>query len=757
MIRRRYVLTGVVQGVGFRPHVARVALQCDISGVCGNDDESVFIEAQGSPDELELFLGRVLTELPPLAVVETVQSHEIDVLEAETAFVIAESQRSSGALTLIPPDIAPCDACLEEMRDPQNRRYQYPLISCMNCGPRFSVVRELPYDRANTTLADFPMCAECAAEYADPTNRRFHAEPISCFTCGPTVWLQDNESNKLVWNDALSQAKSLVREGKILAVKGVGGYALMCDATNDEAVSRLRERKHRPDKPFALMVADVATASTLVDLSPQHVELISAPTRPIVVLPKKPQAQLSEGVAPGLNDLGIMLPSSPLHHLLVESGQVWIATSANISGDPICYRDEDAVSSLGAIADAFVMNNRVIHVPVEDSVLLAQGKGTIPIRRSRGFAPLPVKIEADGEKVLAVGGELKNTFALTRDGKIFVSAHIGDMGSLATQVAFDRSVGQMMSAHRTKPDLIVADLHPEYNTTAWAERYSLAHDIPLLQVQHHHAHALSLLAEHELLGEEAYIVVCDGTGYGPDGTIWGGEFLHLQGAEFERVWHLPTFLLPGGDSAVMNPWKTAVALLHRLGLSSTGLPPEEFASPAELDLVESQLANLVAVVETSSAGRLCDGVASLLGIRHQVTFEAQAAMELEAQAWDCHCVEHPFAEVGTVEELITALVAQFRIGAKVSCIARYFHEGLARVFVRQIHKHAPAGSILGFTGGVFQNRLLEKEMISRLRNSPQGYRVITHAQVPSNDGGLSLGQASAGVLYLQRGGDVICA
>ena len=757
MIRRRFVIRGVVQGVGFRPHLARIAHELQLSGLCGNDDSSVFVEVQGTPHVVESYISVVFDRLPPQARVDSSEETEINVRETESGFVIVESQRTSNSLTLIPPDISPCSDCLAELNNPLDRRYRYPLISCMNCGPRLSVVKELPYDRANTTLADFPMCPQCSQEYADPLNRRFHAEPISCFECGPRVWLEEAGLVTGEWEDALTRTRELIAAGGIVAVKGIGGFALMCDATNQDAIERLRVRKNRPKKPFAVMASEIETVRNVVSLNPgQERELLSQ-QRPIVLAQRNAEAPLAPGIAPGLGDVGVMLPSSPIHELLLQPGDVWVCTSGNISGDPICYRNEDAERALSRIADAFLFHNRDIYIPVEDSVIMANNEGTLPVRRSRGYAPLPFAAEIDQRTVLAVGGELKNTFTITRDGMAFVSPHIGDMGSLATQLAYERAVEQMLSAHRTKPDLIVADAHPNYSTSAWAERYSLKYDIPLLRVQHHHAHALSLLMEHGLAEEPAYVVVFDGTGFGLDETIWGGEILHVKGLECERIWHLPSFGLPGGDSAITNPWKSAISLLKTLNIPYENLPPFLSASQEEVTLVNSQLENSVAVVQTTSAGRLFDAVSSLLGICQYATYEAEAAMELEAQARLCECLTHDFPGAETAEQLIHNLVGLLQQNEAISCLARYFHEGLAHVVAGVITATVPDREIVGFSGGVFQNRLFGNELTSLLQESAMSYRIVTHARVPPNDGGLSLGQASAGLLHLRQGGEAQCA
>lgn len=764
MFRRRIIIRGVVQGVGFRPHVARVAAVIGVSGFCGNDDESVFVEAQGSMCQLDAFVSRVVDEAPPLAHIVDISFAECDPILEEFGFAIVESQHDeSGVLTLVPPDVARCADCLHEMRDSNDRRFNYPFISCTNCGPRLSIITDVPYDRAKTSLEKFPMCSACESEYTNPKNRRFHAEPVSCFDCGPRLWLVEGDDALREWGVAIERSRTIIASGGIVAVKGMGGFTLMCDARNESAVARLRERKHRPAKPFAVMAADLQTASSFATFSPAQVTAVTSPARSIVLAPMSSDYDLAESVAPGLADVGVMLPSAPVHDLLLRPGDVFVATSGNISGDPLCYRNADALRDLAPLVEAILVNDRDIVVPVEDSVMMADDDGLMPIRRSRGFAPLPVNLSTTAT-ILAVGGELKNTFALTRDGYAFVSAHIGDMGSLATQAAFDRSVAQMLTAHRTAPDLIVSDLHPGYSTTAWAQRYAERHDIPLVQVQHHTAHALSLIAEHDLLDSREPILVLafDGTGYGEDGTIWGGELLLIQAGDAQRVWHLPAFGLPGGDSAVTNPWKAALGLLHACGIERVDLPPHEFAPRAERDLVHSQLVSGMAVVPSTSAGRLFDAFASLVGVRHRVSFEAQAAMELEACARAC---AHPSQTSVTVNAnidvrgLVDEVISGLDDGLAMCCLARRIHEGMARIAAEAVRRASESfeGEVtVGLTGGVFQNRLLLHGVREALHQSPQIGRVLVHHRVPANDGGLSLGQAAFGALLLGQKGDTSC-
>ncbi|MCL2653854.1 MAG: carbamoyltransferase HypF [Propionibacteriaceae bacterium] len=833
MIRRQLTLTGVVQGVGFRPNVVRLAAQFPVTGLCGNDDNSVFIEAQGDAAVVEGFFDAVRTDLPPLATILTWRESDLAVLPDEPAFTIVASRRAVGAITLLPADAAVCPDCLADMNDPANRRYHYPFTTCTNCGPRLSIIRDVPYDRPLTTMADFPMCDACRAEYEDPADRRFHAQPISCFDCGPSLWLepsgrscdcaqddekgdaqddgkgdaespdtsscaersgvagsacvaaparscdcaqddekgdaQDDEKGgaesldtsscaersgvagsnerRASFARTIEDARAMLHDGKILAVKGIGGFTLMCDARNPDAVATLRARKHRPGKPLAVMAGSLAAADRIAELDHLTRQLLMGREAPIVLAPMSDGYDLAPQVAPGLDDIGIMLPYAPLHRLLLGPDDILVATSANSSHLPLTYTNDDARRDLSHIVDAFLMHDRGIHVPVEDSVVMATEYGAEPIRRSRGYAPLPVFL-GDGKErcVLAVGAELKNTFALTRDGMAFMSAHIGDMGSLETQAAFERSVDQMLTAHRRTPELIVVDKHPGYATHNWGLRQAERLDVPVLEVQHHHAHALSLMAEN-LTQPLHWFIVLDGTGYGDDGTIWGGEILHLDDTnplDFDRPWHLPGFGLPGGDSAVRHPWKSAAGLAWEYGVDiSSRVAPQMDATIDEWALVQSQLRSGFGVVRTSSAGRLFDAAAAWLGVCKTVTYEAQAAMELEALARRCPHDHH--VDCGDVAGIVDLLEDGLSRGTPTPCLARLFHQALTSVLARAVNSALVEPSAVGLTGGVFANRLLSSYLARELERL--GHRVVRHQIVPSNDGGLALGQALAGVVY----------
>ncbi len=780
VIRREYLLRGVVQGVGFRPHVAVVAARHPITGFVGNDDLQVFIETQGAAPALDAFLDDLLATLPPLARVISTARRDLAPVPCETGFTIVASRHLPGARTLIPPDVATCPDCLADMADPGNRRHGYAFTTCTNCGPRLTIIEDLPYDRPATTLRVFPMCAACRAEYTDPADRRYHAQPISCYACGPRLWLEtppkpasphrapsvapdappdhphphttrDPAAARTDHDATLADARARLRAGEILAVKGLGGFHLMCDARHPDAVARLRVRKRRSGKPFAVMVRDQTEARRLAHLTDDQAELLASAARPIVIAPMAPGYDLADGVAPGLADVGLLLPYAPLHWLLLADGLALVATSGNLSEEPLAFTNADARARLGGLADAFLLHDRGIHVPVEDSVFLAAPAGdrtppvTIPSRRSRGYAPLPVVLPAPGPVVLAVGGELKNTFALATGDLAFVSAHLGDMGSLASQRAFEASVAQLVDIHRVRPEVVACDLHPNYATTAWAERYADAHDIALVPVQHHHAHARALLAEHGVT-RTAVVATLDGTGYGTDGTIWGGEVLRVDPDGWARAWHVPTFGLVGGDRAVRQPWRVARGLAAAWGVDVA----DRFAGvpDADLRLVDSQVASGFGVVATSSAGRLFDAASALLGICRETSYEAQAAMELEraASGW---AREHPETtrHAPSDEPPDTALARAVEHllddARSVGERAWRFHVEVADAVARAVADAATLArtDVVGVTGGVAMNRLFTARLTRTL--DEHGLTVLTHRVVPPNDGGLSLGQAWA--------------
>jgi hydrogenase maturation protein HypF len=755
-VRSRIDVRGVVQGVGFRPFVARLAADLGLSGSVGNDASSVFIEVEGLTRAVDEFKRRVVADAPPLARVLAVTAIDITPMGSR-GFVIVPSRAAHGDRTLVPPDVATCDECLLELNDPDNRRFRHPFITCTNCGPRFTIIEDLPYDRPATTMRDFTLCDLCAEEYRDPADRRYHAQPIACHDCGPRLWWQVGDDLVEGAESALQEAVELLRAGGIVAIKGIGGFHLACDATDAAAVARLRERKHRPAKPFAVMARDLLTAARILDLDATAADLLSQPARPIVLVPRSQGATTAADVAPGLGELGVLLPYTPVHTLLLEEVPLLVMTSGNLADEPLCFENDEALRRLGPIADGFLMHNRRIAVPCEDSVVTVLDGAELPIRRSRGYAPLPVLLDEAGPTVLAVGAEVKNTFVLTRGDLAFCSAHLGDMGSLESQDALERSVAHLKALHGVEPQLLVADEHPGYLTTAWAERASAQDGIPLTTVQHHHAHLASLLAEHGLTGVPCVGVTFDGTGYSCDQTIWGGEILYVDGdiGHATRVGHLEQFELPGGDRAVREPWRVAMALLQLAGIDDPwGLALSREVPQSARDLVASQLRSGTGVALTSSAGRLFDGVAALLGVRLDVAYEAQAAIELEhlARSAERSVRLEIGVELGvlTLGPLVRSLVAALRDGAEIDALALGFHEALADATALLVIRRAGelGTSIVGLTGGVMQNKLFVARLTRVLRRA--GLEVLTHRLLPANDGGLSLGQAVVGRARLRN-------
>ena len=769
VIRASLRVEGVVQGVGFRPYVYSLATSLGLAGLVGNDVDGVFAEVEGDPAAVREFLGALERDAPPLARIERVTAAGVAPVGAAT-FEIVASEPMGRRRALIAADTATCADCLRELADPADRRFRYPFINCTNCGPRFTIVRDVPYDRPLTTMSGFPMCARCAAEYHDPANRRFHAQPTCCPACGPRLTLLDaagapaaagtqRSTISALANPAspggfpltaLDLAAGLLREGRVVAVKGLGGYHLAADAASEEAVAALRARKHRQDKPFAIMTAGLDTARRLCQVDDAEAALLASPARPIVLLPKLANAQVAASTAPGNRQLGVMLPYTPLHHLLAQAVAAPIVlTSGNVSDEPIAYRDEDALSRLGAIADAFLTHDRAIHVRTDDSVARVFAGRPMVVRRSRGYVPAPVVVEAGFPRhVLACGAELKNTFCLAKDRHAFISHHIGDLENAETLRSFTEGIAHFTRLFDIAPTVVAHDLHPEYLSTKYALDLEDIRDIELVGVQHHHAHIASCLADNGWAPDGGRVigVAFDGTGYGTDGTLWGGEFLVADYTGFTRGGHLAQVPLPGGAAAIRQPWRMAAAYAETCGISV-----------AELDVRERNASSWSAVVSmsrrgvnsplTSSAGRLFDAVASFLGVRDTVNYEGQAAIELEQLA--------DLAETGAYRagiapgapfvvhagDLVRDAVADLTAGVPRRVIAGRFHNGVARVIedgcllLRERH----GLRTVALSGGVFQNTLLLTAAVRRLED--RGFTVLTHSRVPCNDGGISLGQA----------------
>ena len=744
-VRLRLRITGLVQGVGFRPEVARIAADHGVTGFVFNASGAVHCEFEGPGERVAAALVRLRDAPPPLARIDAIDV-ETTAPQGDTTFTIRHSDdaTTTPVRTLVSPDIAICADCLRELFDPNDRRYLHPFITCTNCGPRYTVITDLPYDRPATTMAGFAMCQACAVEYADPTDRRFHAQTIACPQCGPTLsWHGPGDGQPM------AAAAAALRGGSIVAIKGTGGYHLACRADDDAALATLRQRKNRPAKPFAVMTADIEGARRIAEVDDAAARSLNAPAAPIVLVPARP-GTLSPLVAPGLRDVGVMVAYSPLHHLLfaaLGTGAL-VMTSANQGGSPIVYRDGD-LDWIDGLADAVLTHDRPIHVPCEDSVVAIDDDGAeLPVRRSRGYAPLPVGLGgAAGNRptVLATGGDLKTTFALTGpDGRAHLSSHLGDMADPRTRQCFTTAVDHLSFMTGRHPELVACDLHPGYATSRWAQRRG----VRVRAVQHHHAHAAALLAEHGRLGDPVVAVTYDGTGYGTDGTIWGGELLAISDpTRFTRVAHLAPFALPGGDGAVRQPARIAVDLLLRAGLTGIDdLPPAAAIGPVGMNILTQQLRRQLGCVATTSMGRLFDAVASLLGVCQEVSYEGQAAVELEHLARTAR--SRPtldFAWDGAVLDpapVIAGLAAGMRAGAGRAGLAAAFHDAVVRATVRAAADTAAAAGIatVGLTGGVFVNRLLLTGIAAGLR--ARGLEVLTHRVVPCNDGGLALGQAA---------------
>jgi hydrogenase maturation protein HypF len=773
-VRQRFTVTGVVQGVGFRPFVHRIATELGLAGFVGNDSGAVFLEVQGERARLAEFGRRLRAQAPPLARISTVSVTDMSIDTTDgRQFRIVASQPISGVATPIPPDIAVCDDCVAELFDPRDRRYRHPFVTCTNCGPRFTIIATLPYDRPATTMSGFDMCERCAAEYHDPADRRFHAQPIACPDCGPSLWFSSAAGAVTGSDAALAATQRALAAHEVVAIKGIGGYHLACVVDDEAVVGALRARKSRGAKPFAMLVRDLNVARRYACIDDTEAAVLSSPARPIVLLRRHSRnttAPVADAVAPGSPLLGLMLPYSPIHHLLlapvpgadVPVPDALVLTSANRSDEPICFTDDDVKLRLPALCDALLDHDRPIHVPCDDSVVRVVTFGPananeateLPIRRSRGYAPLPIelgRIGRQGPAVLAVGGELKNTFCLTDGSRAYLSGHIGDMATWETLRAFERAVGQL-SEIRGTPVRLAADLHPGYHTRDWAERR--AGDRPLDLIQHHHAHVVSLLTEHGRIGEPVVGVSFDGTGYGCDQTIWGGEILKLgpDSHRFVRAGHLLPVPLPGGDAAVRNPWRMALSQLWMADIDWTpDLAPVAAAAPDELRLTRSQLTSGTGCVPCSSMGRLFDAVASLLGVRHRIDYEGQAAIELEAladSALDRPGPSLPLAvrADGVIDPatMVQTMVSALHAGTRPAVLAASFHRAVADAVATVVGQVAGGVRLVGLTGGVFQNVLLLRACRDRLQSA--GFEVLTHHTVPPNDGGLALGQAAISVL-----------
>ncbi|MFL5802933.1 MAG: carbamoyltransferase HypF [Roseiflexaceae bacterium] len=765
------IVQGIVQGVGFRPFVYKQALRRGLAGCVLNDSSGVTIEVEGMPDALASFQRALREEAPPLARIDTIVARAMPP-RGETAFLILHSRSGPEQRALIAPDTATCDDCLRELFDPADRRYRYPFINCTNCGPRFTIVQDVPYDRDKTTMRVFPLCPACWAEYTDPLDRRFHAQPNACPVCGPSVtferWANSDEGRRTndesglssfvlrpsPFADPIVEATSHLAAGAILAIKGLGGYHLACDALHAEAVARLRRRKRREAKPFALMAPDLATILHLCQVSGDEAALLGSRRRPIVLLRQRPDCRVAPDLAPAYTTLGVMLPYTPLHHLLlgafadaVGPGRpaVLVMTSGNVSDEPIAYRDDDARARLAPIAEGVLTHNRAIHMRCDDSVARVAAGGEQLLRRSRGYAPEPIQLAFDcSVPILACGGHLKNTFCLARGRQAFVSQHIGDLENLETLTSFREGIEHYQRLFDIDPGAVAYDLHPDYLATQYALGLTLPHAIG---VQHHHAHIASVLAEHRLAGP-LIGVAADGTGYGADGAIWGCEVMIADLIRFERMAHLAYVPLPGGAQAVRQPWRMAAVYLAQAygeAFLDLDIPFVRRLDRGRWQLLAQMIAKDINSPPASSLGRLFDAVAALLGLRDEVLYEGQAAIELEMSAEPDECA-YPFA-IGAgrlatldVAPMIRAIVEELRRGVPVARIAGRFHRTVAELLAAAcLHVREQTGlTSVALSGGSFQNRILLEQLVARL--SEMGFQVYLNRRVPPNDGGLSFGQ-----------------
>jgi hydrogenase maturation protein HypF len=756
--RREISVRGIVQGVGFRPFIYSLARQRGLTGLVCNDAEGVHIEAEGPPEELELFLQDIKEKAPLLAVVEAVAWRPLAVRKAKE-FRIEESREGVQRQALISPDVATCEDCLTELFDPADRRYRYPFTNCTNCGPRFTITRSVPYDRATTTMAHFEMCPECLNEYDNPSDRRFHAQPNACPVCGPQMKLLHRFGHELHGkpDDPILRTARMLRGRVIVAIKGLGGYHLACDPFDEGAVRILRERKMRQDKPFALMARDLEQVRELCRVGPEEERLLTSPARPIVLLERLPSCEVVEEVAPRQKTLGVMLAYTPLHHLLLhDAGIPLVMTSGNNSDEPIAYRDGEAFEQLRDIADYFLIHDRPIHMRCDDSVVRVVRGQMYQIRRSRGYAPAPLGVaEPFGQHTLACGGELKNTLCVAKERHVFLSHHIGDLENYETLRSFTEGVEHYCRLFDVQPKMVAYDLHPEYLSTKYARELEEA-GLPAVGVQHHHAHIASCLADNERPSEERVIgVALDGTGYGTDGAVWGGEFLEGSIREgFARRVHLEYVPLPGGAATIRQPWRMALAQLITLygekEASKLPLAVVRRSGERNVRLIARLVEHGLNTPPTSSAGRLFDAVAALAGVpgTQRATYEGQAAVELELAAEGPASRGYPFrlrpegeGWVAETRGIIGGVVEDLLAGREIGEISSRFHRTVAEVVVAGCEEIREAGgaSAVALSGGTFQNLLLMEQVVELLAG--KGITVYRHRRVPANDGGLSLGQA----------------
>jgi hydrogenase maturation protein HypF len=746
-VAKRLKVNGIVQGVGFRPFVFQLAQKYGLKGEVANTSAGVSIHVEGPAGHLTSFEADLAAQAPPLAYIVDMVSQP-GTLKQFSDFAIVKSQGESQMSTLISPDVSVCDDCLAELMDPANRRFHYPFINCTNCGPRYTIIDDIPYDRPKTSMRKFVMCPACQAEYDEPTNRRFHAQPNACDDCGPHVCLFDNRQNQIGKHNPVGKAVELLKQGNILAIKGLGGYHLAADAANTDAVGRLRRRKNREEKPLAVMSADLATIRGYAAVSQEEEQLLTSIRRPIVLLRKKTPNPISDQVAPHNNYFGVMLPYTPLHYLLLKHGfTALVMTSGNLSEEPISIDNQDAFNRLAGIADYFLIHDRDIFLRSDDSIVRHIAGAARFIRRSRGFVPIPVFLKNEVPPILACGAELKNTICVTKQEKAFLSQHIGDLENIATYEFYKLTIDHLKRILEIDPEIIACDMHPDYLSSQFAAEQTT---IPNIQVQHHHAHVVSCMAENKLEGDVIGLAF-DGAGYGPDGTLWGGEILIANSHEFKRTGHLATIAMPGGAAAIREPWRMAISYLqHTFGddFLNLDLPVLGEIEAGKVNILREMISKQVNSPLTSSLGRLFDGVAAICGMRKQVNFEGQAAMEFEMLAADSTEQIYDYQWViGECYQLQTApivegVVADIQSRVPIAKISAKFHHTLIRLFADfcdVVRRESDLNRVV-LSGGCFQNATLLSGLIQALHDKE--FAVFTHQQVPANDGGISLGQAA---------------
>lgn len=749
ILGKRIKVKGIVQGVGFRPFVYGVAKKYSLTGWVRNSSSGVEIVLNGSVEALDAFIHELNHHPPALAHVDRVEIEEI-APEDFSDFTILASLAEEGEFVPISPDMSICPDCQRELFDPSNRRFRYPFINCTNCGPRFSIIKDIPYDRPKTTMAGFKLCPTCQHEYEDSGDRRFHAQPTACVDCGPQVWFESGGKRLSEREDAIQTARQWLREGKIVAIKGLGGFHLACDAANESAVARLRARKKRSDKPFALMAFSLDQISAFCETTPAEAELLTSPQHPIVLLETLAATTIAPSVAPGQKQLGFMLPYTPLHLLLLEPAagfpKALVMTSGNLSEEPVSYEDTEALNRLSPIAEGFLLNDRPIHMRVDDSVVRCFDEKPYPIRRSRGYAPQAIQLPQPAGQLLAVGAELKNTFCLTRDNYAFLSHHIGDLENYETLLSFETGIEHFKRLFRIEPQVLAADLHPDYLSTRYAQAYCREHDLPLIQVQHHHAHLAACLVDNGWDSAEPVIGLSfDGTGMGTDGVIWGSEVFIGGYSGYTRRYHLSEMPLPGGDAATHTPAKIALAYLHACDIDwETDLPSEQFLCSEERTVLRSQLDFQINTPMTTSMGRLFDAVSALIGVRQKASYEGQAAIEFEAicdpEERSAYRFELDHERI-LIAPLLEQIYADWRENRPNSFISARFHNGLAMLVLEicQQLRSETALNTVAFSGGVWQNITLLHKSLELLKQA--GFQPLIHRQVPTNDGGICLGQA----------------